>query len=221
MSKALLLLALLACAALAASLRSESAKKPTVLRSVGSYGYYKFARTWPGTTCRTKKCSPSNVANYKADNFDLHGLWPSLGTSDSCKNIQNCRAETYNEGSLQQSTVAQLDSYWVGLYSSSQTFRKHEWEKHGTCWVSGASSSFRRLLSKVLGASQNDQDTYFAEVLSAHSKYNLVHILSANDITPSDTKSYTAAAIKRAIAEASNGVSPSLACSDINGKQYI
>ncbi len=31
--------------------------------------------------------------------------------------------------------MERINQFWVGLYSDTDTFRKHEWEKHGTCYT--------------------------------------------------------------------------------------
>ncbi len=75
---------------------------------------------------------------------------------------------------LSQKTKDDLDRYWVGVFGSSYYFRKHEWEKHGTCYPG------------------NSQENYFymAVTLSAYD-YNFISSWKKAGIVPSDNVGYS------------------------------
>jgi len=72
--------------------------------------------------------------NFDGKNFNLHGLWPSGSPSDACAEPHSCQKIPYDESTISSSTLAKINKYWVGGWSSSKEFRTHEWNKHGTCW---------------------------------------------------------------------------------------
>ena len=73
-----------------------------------------------------------------------------------------------------------MKAYWVGLYSSQQTFLDHEWTKHGTCYSD----------------SQND---YFTKAVDLHKKYNPITALAAKNIVPSNSRTYSVADVQSAL----------------------
>lgn len=100
----------------------------------GSYTYFAFEREWPGTVCKTNKCTPQYMGNFDSKNFNLHGLWPSGLESNVCSYPQDCDNTHFSFSNISSSTQNYMNTYWVGLYSNTQTFLDHEWTKHGTCY---------------------------------------------------------------------------------------
>ena len=99
----------------------------------------------------------------------MHGLWPSGTPADICKWPQDCTSEKYDQSSISSSTLSKMNTYWVGLYSSDEAFRAHEYEKHGTCWVNDVGSS-------------NKQENYMEKIMEIHDKYNIVETLEKNSL---------------------------------------
>lgn len=100
--------------------------------SVLSYDYYIFSQELPATICKTKDCQKSMELNMKPTYLNIHGLWPE--TNSSSIKPWYCLQNDYDESRLSQDLLAELDKYWVGLYTDAFWFRSHEWGKHGTCW---------------------------------------------------------------------------------------
>ncbi len=82
----------------------------TPIRS-NSYNYYELAvQKW---------CTPQ---------YNIHGLWPQI---DSTHYPADCSVINYNSptGSL----LYNMTTYWHSC-SDNDSFWKHEWEKHGSCF---------------------------------------------------------------------------------------
>lgn len=74
------------------------------------------------------------MGNFDAKRWNIHGLWPNTVLPTSCGMISTCTTEKYDKTKLSPETTKAVDLAWNGLYNSSDSFRKHEWEKHGTCY---------------------------------------------------------------------------------------
>ncbi|KAM3139678.1 hypothetical protein pb186bvf_008136 [Paramecium bursaria] len=142
-----------------------------------------FAQEWPGSVCRAEKCSQEYMLNYDGLRWNIHGLWPNLVKPTYCQQIQECRQEEFNPELISAKTQKEIDVAWVGLYSDTYTFRKHEWEKHGTCYVGAF-----------------DQDTYFDIVYQLSDYYNFYTILAEAGILPDEERYLTDAILKQAFA---------------------
>ncbi|KAL4486114.1 hypothetical protein ABPG72_012167 [Tetrahymena utriculariae] len=167
----------------------------------GSYTYFAFEREWPGTVCKVNKCTPQDMGNFDSKNFNLHGLWPSGLESNQCSYPQDCGNTHFSFSNISQPTKTYMNTYWVGLYSSTQTFLDHEWTKHGTCYG-------------------NDQNQYFTVATDLHKKYNPISALAAKNIVPSDSKSYTVQQVQSAL-ESGFGGPVFLQCKKVNGQQML
>ena len=64
------------------------------------YSYYVFSREWPASVCAQQKCSAEFLENYKGDDFNMHGIWPSGLGASACKYPANCISENYDESLL-------------------------------------------------------------------------------------------------------------------------
>lgn len=100
--------------------------------SIQAYNSYKLAVELPGAVCRSQSCNAAFLGNLGSYTLNLHGLWPN---TDDGSIAQDCLVNSYDESQLTSNVLNQLNSEWVGLYSSSSSFRSHEWGKHGTCWA--------------------------------------------------------------------------------------
>ena len=99
---------------------------------IHSYDLYKFAVELPGAVCRTQSCTSSYMGNIGSYTLNMHGMWPDANDGST---IENCLTNNYDESQLTSTVLNAMNNDWVGLYSSSATFRSHEWGKHGTCWA--------------------------------------------------------------------------------------
>ncbi|KRX04296.1 Ribonuclease T2-like protein [Pseudocohnilembus persalinus] len=81
---------------------------------------------------------------------------------------------------LLASLVQWMNEQYVGLYSSSTSFRAHEFEKHGTCTLEANQMSTREL-----------ENHYFGQIQKLNQKYDLISALNKGGIYASDDKSYT------------------------------
>jgi ribonuclease T2 len=85
----------------------------------------------------------------------------------------------------------QLNVYWPSYDGPNNAFWSHEYEKHGTCAAS---------LSQF--ATQLD---FFKSTLSLLQKYNVLPMLAAAGIVPSDSNSVSASAATTAVTNAFGG----------------
>lgn len=97
-----------------------------------AYDYYKFSAEIPGAVCQSQSCDASDLGNLGSYTLNLHGMWPNANDGST---VENCLANSYDESQFTSTIMSEINSEWVGLYSSSSTFRSHEWGKHGTCWA--------------------------------------------------------------------------------------
>jgi ribonuclease T2 len=99
---------------------------------IQGYDYYKFAVELPGAVCRSQTCDSADLGNLHSYMLNMHGMWPDANDGST---IEDCLTNNYDESQLTSTVLKQINTDWVGLYSSSATFRSHEWGKHGTCWA--------------------------------------------------------------------------------------
>src|SRR3990167_878901 len=96
---------------------------------------YMLALMWPRGQCATLKCSAGIVASKMS--FTIHGLWPaSFNPTSGVYGPQDC--PTSNQFSSKKYTSAVQTSLlylWPSMNSPHERFWKHEYEKHGSCWL--------------------------------------------------------------------------------------
>jgi ribonuclease T2 len=162
-NKSLLIISLLFTAALAQN---------------NGYTYYVFASEWAGSICQENSCTYTNIpTNW----FNIHGLWP---TNAAGTGPENCTGPIFNPLALTQQTLAQMATYWSGLYSDDDTFYAHEWEKHGTCWQDS-------------DGNQREED-FFTKALAVAHQVDVYAALATGGVTPR-SEPYTYDDIKNAL----------------------
>ncbi|CAD8056045.1 unnamed protein product [Paramecium sonneborni] len=145
-------------------------------------GYmYVFAQEWPGSICKFQKCTKTYMGNYDNARWNTHGLWPNTMLQTTCGMIFNCKDEEYDENKLTVATKTLIDVTWNGMYSDTFTFRKHEWEKHGTCHPDNLS-----------------QNGYMSRVGNLNNQYNYYKILASAGIYPDDDRQLTDSEVRAA-----------------------
>eukprot|EP00330_Aristerostoma_sp_ATCC50986_P009928 CAMPEP_0114589490 /NCGR_PEP_ID=MMETSP0125-20121206/11919_1 /TAXON_ID=485358 ORGANISM="Aristerostoma sp., Strain ATCC 50986" /NCGR_SAMPLE_ID=MMETSP0125 /ASSEMBLY_ACC=CAM_ASM_000245 /LENGTH=155 /DNA_ID=CAMNT_0001786391 /DNA_START=198 /DNA_END=665 /DNA_ORIENTATION=+ len=97
----------------------------------------------------------------------MHGLWPSGGS-----NYENCGDE-FNENSITQSTLNDMQTYWSGLYTPGESFWEHEYDKHGSCFV-GPNG-------------QKGDEAFFSTALSVAQQADIYGALSSAGIVPGNS----------------------------------
>ncbi|XP_037071658.1 ribonuclease Oy-like [Pollicipes pollicipes] len=132
-----------------------------------SADHYVLATRWPQTVCEMYH-GPCNIpANVSA--FTVHGLWPD---NYAGKDPAYCSGAGLNMTQLQP-ILPSLLQLWPNFYadSTSESFWKHEWDKHGKCAVDTGDFP--------------DEESYFSAALSKVIRYNGFQILASFGIGPS------------------------------------
>ena len=106
-----------------------------------TYNCYVFAIFWTPSSCRTKytknyECFQTIKELGIEKYFTLHGLWPSV--------IEGIIPPACNEGynlevvpnfDSEKEFKDKMDHYWPGLYQNNTYLWKHEYNKHGLCYM--------------------------------------------------------------------------------------
>ncbi|KAH8856151.1 Ribonuclease S-F11 [Schistosoma japonicum] len=132
------------------------------------WDYLVYSLEWPPTYCFTHTCK----LPYNINNFNIHGLWPSIwpsGSPTNCPNYMPFEIDTIKP------IYTELQKEWANLddFDDPKAFWKHEWQKHGVCALSDPIIS-------------NELD-YFNISLIMKSKVNLLRRLESIKIIPSDS----------------------------------
>ncbi|KAM3139682.1 hypothetical protein pb186bvf_008140 [Paramecium bursaria] len=150
---------------------------------------------WPGSVCKFEKCQAAYMGNFDNRRWNVHGLWPNTVLATSCGQISNCRAETYDQSKLNSATLNLVNLTWNGLYSDTVAFRKHEWEKHGTCYPGSIT-----------------QNSYFSLVGNLNNQYNYWQILANAGIYPDNGRVLKATDLNNAFSSVLGGASFTYQC---------
>jgi hypothetical protein len=165
-----------------------------------NYTYYVHAQEWQGTACDKHDCTGNDTYANK-DQWNIHGLWPSIPSSIVIPSF--CTNEAFNWDSFSSSLQEELVENWSGLYSTEDSFLDHEWSKHGTCWdwTLGDFSEMPLVIQDILKSTStsNDQSQFFQLVLTIHKHYNIYSVLQQKGIVPSNTTPYTSQDIAAAL----------------------
>lgn len=141
------------------------------------WDHFVFTQQWPMSVCiessytHEHECRiPRNVTTWT-----VHGVWPSEGATvgpEFCN-----KSAKFNHTEIED-MLPELEVRWPNLYVDEppDDFWKHEWEKHGTC--------------SMTMPSLNSERKYFSAGLDLSSKYDLLKILSNDDISPRDEYTY-------------------------------
>lgn len=131
------------------------------------------------------KCNAKNLF------FTMHGLWPERNDGNyPC----TCTDQTFDVSKV-KSIEDELNTYWPSLNGPSDSFWKHEYEKHGTC----AEDVFP------------DEFSFFNGTLALRAQYDAVTALAAAGLRPSNSKGFTLPAFRKAMT-AAYGTYPAVSC---------
>lgn len=172
------------------------------------WDHFMFAQSWPPGTCADGD-REHHVCHITPEvkTWTIHGLWPSLGESKGPVGCNNSWQFDYNKI---KSLENELNTYWPNLYNDTthSSFWAHEWDKHGTCCTD---------LDATAG-----EANYFTTGLKLNRQYDILQMLKASNIVPSETAFYSyddfINAVKKVI-----GFEPVLQCSaekEKNGTIY-
>lgn len=190
------------------------------------YNHYVLAFQWPNTICSVHQCT-----NYSRDKkFTLHGLWPSATKGP---HVQNCSYVKLQKRFKQSKLFQRISKNWIGLYHSTDSFLRHEWNKHGTCFniksgntekmPSKISRTVRKYRKLIGGRSNKDLlvESYFSVALSLFEEYNPKNILSVDKIVPQSGKAIKLWDIKRSFTKHFGKDSFQVICYNQHGKSMI
>ncbi|KAM3829947.1 adenosine deaminase domain-containing protein 2-like [Vipera latastei] len=128
-----------------------------------------FVQMWPGSFCVSLPSKFECVVSEKAENWTIHGLWPS--------DIQECCPYWPLFPSDLTNLVPQLDRHWPTFTNLSNfQFWEKEWRKHGTC--AGCIESL------------NSPNKFFGAALFLHTKYSIDRAFEKAEIIPTCRQSY-------------------------------
>ena len=145
---------------------------PSIVQTLNlnnTFNHFVFTQFWAPQSCRDlhNNCQFSHVPPI----WTIHGLWPT--NEHSTRHPSYCTREEFDIRLLKD-IKSLMSKYWFTYIKggSDIEFWQHEWEKHGTCAVSGDNTVFPNQLS------------YFTTVLNLYSLYNVSAILQLAGIYP-------------------------------------
>jgi ribonuclease T2 len=172
--------------------------KPKPQPPKGGVPFYAFAISWEPAFCSAMKgkaeCRNETPASYEASHFSLHGLWPQPRRNVFCGVDRATAAlddqhkwEQLPKPELSAATKAALDKVMPGTQS---VLERHEWIKHGTCYVGGSAEVFFkdqvRLINDVNGSA-----------VQAFMQANIGKTIQADDIRMAFDQAYGTGAGER------------------------
>lgn len=157
-----------------------------------------FSQRWPVTSCsQWEDANKANTCNMPTNKslWTVHGLWP---TKTGTKGPLNCPSSIHFDPDQLIPMMDDLKNYWTNVEANTKTnsFWKHEWDKHGTC--------------AATQPQMNSVTNYFEQGLQWNKDYRINEILSNSKILPSST-GYPLAQIYDAI-KSYIKVEPSIQC---------
>ncbi|KHN18763.1 Intracellular ribonuclease LX [Glycine soja] len=165
--------------------------------SFASYDFFMLSETWPATYCGIKNrllpCAK------QPNTFTIHGLWPQNHIGPQPASCSNLQKDKFDKRIITSSLKSALETGWPNLNTQNDMrFWVTEWDKHGTCSLNKFS-----------------QFNYFRLALKIKGEYNLMTILSGEQIVLHHSTAYD----KNSIIQAIHGVIgtyPQLTCYKYN-----
>ena len=101
------------------------------------YDSYILGVYWSPSVCFNKKENKEEcLARLDELNinksFIIHGLWPTYATDED---TGDCNSDTKIDVKFNKELEKNLSVIWPGLYSSDHETWKHEYNKHGYCYI--------------------------------------------------------------------------------------
>lgn len=174
------------------------------------YDFYVFASFWVGSICNLQQCLTNQTELATASFFSIHGLWPDYhnGSFPSyCDNSSVFRPDLIHP-TLQQI----MDTHWIGLSTSTDSFHDHEWSKHGTCWHDPIPA--RNYSDKM--------NAFFAQVVDLSFTYNIYEFLKVHGNIYPSSQPYNLSQFNAVLDKSLKPGSYILQCvQDAKGNQYL
>ncbi|MCJ1354993.1 MAG: ribonuclease T2-like [Icmadophila ericetorum] len=143
--------------------------------------------------------------------WTIHGLWPDECNGSYQEDCDSTRAYTNITAILKSygatTLLNYMDTYWISNDESNEAFWDHEWETHGTCISTFATSCYPNYKPGM------EIPDFFNATVNLFKTLPTYQWLSAAGITPSNSKTYTSAAILSALSSPRGGVTPTISCS--------
>ena len=101
------------------------------------YDSYILSIYWGPSLCFNKKENENECFNKLDEvninkSFIIHGLWPTYTTDED---TGDCNSDNQIDVSFNGEIEKNLSVIWPGLYSSDHETWKHEYNKHGYCYI--------------------------------------------------------------------------------------
>lgn len=153
---------------------------------------YMLALMWPRGQCSVTKCAASVIPSKLS--FTVHGLWPAsfdpqivLGPTDCAK------ASDFSSKKLTTTVQTALQMLWPSMTNPNENFWRHEYEKHGTCWLpesadlSKVPAALKQHISTAITNKSNKlklQESYFLTTFALTNQLRLEASLVAAGFGP-------------------------------------
>jgi ribonuclease T2 len=139
---------------------SDTVRIPVTPKTKTNDPFYVLAMSWQPAFCeglpKKVECRKQTAASYEATHFALHGLWPQPRREVFCgidkalaEADDNHRWEQLPAPELSAETRAALDQVMPGTQSNLD---RHEWIKHGSCYLNGEAEAYFRDSIRVMAA---------------------------------------------------------------------
>eukprot|EP01135_Chromosphaera_perkinsii_P005434 Nk52_evm9s349 gene=Nk52_evmTU9s349 len=162
-----------------------------------------FAQSWPPTFCKTHTRGCKIPAEVKT--WTVHGLWPdrSQGPHPAFCN----KTLKYDHDKIAP-FLGQMEKYYPNLLTrtSSDSFWKHEYEKHGTC-----ATGFPGL---------ETEENFFKTALKLREKYDMGLLLKSINIIPQKKVKIGVKSLFESLSR-KLGVKPTIWCASSHGVQML
>lgn len=174
----------------ALSASTETGTSPAPAASQAYRGtQYVLAVNWQPAFCelntRVRECRDQRANSFEATNFTLHGLWPQPRGNEYC-GVSNRDRIASQDGRWRDLppvdlTIAQRRDIETVMPGSQSGLDRHEWIKHGTCYMGDEREYYADSLDLMLALNTSDVVELFASNIGR--RITLEQIRSAFDMS--------------------------------------
>ena len=185
--------------------------------STPQFDYYRFSFEFLGAVCLNRDCQSADLGNTQDYDINMHGFWPQKDSGS----IDFCLYNGYDETKLKPEILDTINANWVGAYNPTNTFRNHEWGKHGTCW---AQQYYINSTSKYVKFLKTDNyyelmNQYFELVMKIKRNAGLEELFFGNKTNPRMVYDFTS--LNNLMGNRFGVQKVETECETINGEQYL
>ena len=181
---------------------------------------YMLALMWIKGECSASKCNQS--INPAKLSFTIHGLWPaSLDPNSGVYGPIDCaKASQFSSKKYSLAVQTSLQLMWPSTTNPNEFFWKHEYEKHGSCWLPESADlskvpvSLKQSLATAVANKGNSikvQEGYFLTTFALTNVVRLEAALTAAGF-PARQQPYKRADFVNAVKSATKGQRLSVIC---------